>query len=275
MRTPITYYGGKQQLASTIVKAIPKHKIYVEPFVGGGAVFFSKEPSEVEVINDINSEMINFYQQVKNNFSILEQEVKISLHSRDLHRRAAVIYSNPDMFDPMKRAWAVWVLASQSFGSQLDGTFGYDRSGQTSKKISSKRETFTLDYAIRLQNVQIECADALRIIRSRDTKGTFFYCDPPYYNSDMGHYDGYTIEDFELLLKLLESIEGHFLLSSYPSDLLNTYINKNKWQSYSKKMTLSMSASKGNTRSKTEVLTCNYPVPQDVLTAVSGWKVEK
>ncbi len=96
------------------------------------------------------------------------------------------------MFDPLKRAWAVWVLATQSYGAKLAASFGYDRTGGTSKKIKNRREGFTEELAIRLQEVQVECADALRIIRSRDTHDTFFYLDPPYYNSDMGHYDGYT-----------------------------------------------------------------------------------
>lgn len=96
------------------------------------------------------------------------------------------------MFSRTKRAWAVWAQAAQSFSSMLDGTWGYDKAkGTTSAKITNKREAFTLDYSIRIQNVQIECTDALRIITSRDTKESFFYCDPPYFNSDCGHYDGY------------------------------------------------------------------------------------
>jgi DNA adenine methylase len=214
----------------------------------------------VEIINDINNELVNFYQVAQLNFSMLEQEIKISLHSRDIHRRATVVYSNPDMFDSLKRAWAVWVLSCQSFGAMLDGSFGYDRSGQTTAKIANKRESFTLDYAIRLQNVQIECADALRIIRSRDTEESFFYCDPPYFNSDCGHYDGYTVEDFELLLRTLEKIEGKFLMSSYPSPILAEYVKRNGWHSFQIKKTLSMSCSSGTTKKKIEVLTANYPI---------------
>ncbi|MGL4981777.1 MAG: DNA adenine methylase [Treponemataceae bacterium] len=59
MKTPISYYGGKQQLARTILSLIPEHKTYVEPFVGGGAIFFAKQPSSCEVINDTNCELIN------------------------------------------------------------------------------------------------------------------------------------------------------------------------------------------------------------------------
>lgn len=258
MKTPLTYYGGKQQLSARIVAMIPEHRIYVEPFVGGGAVFFAKPASPVEVINDINAELANFYSYVQRDFGLLEQEIRISLHSRDLHRRAQVIYSNPDMFDPLKRAWAVWVLANMSFGAKLDGSFGYDRSGTTSKKIAAKRDSFTEEMAIRLQRVQIECADALRIIRSRDTPETFVYADPPYVGTDQGHYDGYTEEDFESLLSCLAGLEGKFLLSSYPSKLLARYKQEHSWHSTEIDMALSMSAHSTKPRRKIELLTSNY-----------------
>lgn len=262
MKTPLTYYGGKQQLAKRIIELIPKHRLYCEPFVGGGAVFFQKPPSEVEVINDINNELVNFYEVCKRDFVSLEKEISITLHSRELHRQASVIYQNPDMFpDKVKRAWAVWVLASQSFASMLDQSFGYDRSGATTKKVSKKREAFTFEYAIRLQNVQIECADALRIIKSRDTKESFFYCDPPYVGTDMGHYDGYSEDDFSSLIKVLENIQGRFLLSTFRNEQLSAAIVRNGWSSFEIKMSKPMSRNKENKRgSKIEVLTANYPI---------------
>jgi len=259
MKTPISYYGGKQKLASTILKLIPEHKLYCEPFIGGAAVFFAKEQSEIEVINDTNKELINFYRTVQNDFTSLEKEVRITLHSRTQHRDANVIYNNPHMFSEVKRAWAVWVLASQSFSSKLDGSFGYDLSKNTmSKKITAKRNSFTEDYAIRLQNVQIECTDAIRIINSRDTAESFFYCDPPYYNSDMGHYDGYTLDDFERLLKTLSGIKGKFLLSSYPSPILKEYTKQMGWKTRQIEQTVSVSVVKKNQKKKLEVLTYNY-----------------
>ena len=263
MTTPITYYGGKQKLASKIIAIIPEHTLYCEPFIGGAAVFFAKQPSKVEVINDTNRELINFYRVVQNDFVDLEKEIRITLHSRDLFRKAKVIYNNPDMFSDIKRAWAVWCLASQGFASILDGTWGYDRSkNQTSKKITNKRDSFTEDYAIRLQNVQIECADALRIIRARDTKNAFFYCDPPYFNSDCAHYDGYSIEDFENLLKTLARIEGKFLMSSYPSPILKSYTQANGWHqvAFNQKVTVANNNSTKGQRGKVEVLTANYPI---------------
>lgn len=263
IKTPISYYGGKQKLATTILKLIPQHRLYGEPFVGGAAIFFAKEPSAVEVINDTNKELINFYRVVQQDYVSLEKHIQITLHSSDLHRKAMVINGNPDMFSEIQRAWAVWVLATQSFSSQLDGSWGYDiAKNTTTKKISNKRASFTENYAIRLQNVQIECTDAIRIIKSRDSRDSFFYCDPPYYNSDCAHYDGYTVEDYTRLLEVLSGIKGKFLLSSYPSPVLKRFKAEFGWHQIEieQKVSVANANSHKGRKSKTEVLTANYPL---------------
>lgn len=261
LKTPISYYGGKQKLATKIIELIPKHTLYCEPFLGGAAVFFAKQASNVEVINDTNKELINFYKVVQNDFVGLEKEIRISLHSRDLHRKASVIYNHPDMFSEIKRAWAVWVLSAQSFSAQLDASFGYDKGkNTTTKKIINNRDRFTEEMAIGMQNVCLESADALYVIKSRDTEESFFYCDPPYFNSDCGHYDGYSEQDFENLLKLLSGIKGKFLLSSYPSPLLMTYAKANGWHMWSVETGVSINNKSGYQKRKIEVLTANYPI---------------
>lgn len=260
-KTPITYYGGKQKLVPHIIPKIPEHTLYAEPFCGGAAIFFAKEQSEIEVLNDTNRELINFYRVVQQDFSSLEKEIRISLHSRDLHRKAWVIYNNPDMFSEVKRAWALWILSSQSFSANLEGPWGYDKSkNRTPKFIENKKKRFTEELAIRLQNVQLESTDALYVIRSRDTANSFFYCDPPYYNSDCGHYDGYSLEDFENLLKTLSQIKGKFLLSSYPSETLLKAVKKHRWHLWSIDQKVSVNAKSGYLKRKTEVLTANYPI---------------
>jgi DNA adenine methylase len=244
--------------------------LYSEPFIGGGALFWAKQKSEVEVINDTNRELINFYEIVQNEFVELEKMIRISLHSRSLHKDASVIYNNPHMLTRIQRAWALWTLAAQSFASMLDASWGYDKiKGTTAQKVNRKRQAFTEEYAVRLQNVHIECTDAIRIINSRDFKGAFFYCDPPYYNSDCGHYDGYSIEDFELLLKTLSKIEGKFLLSSYPSDLLKNYTKEFNWNTKTIEQTVSIANSTGKPqKKKIEVMTANFDLsnPKDDLT---------
>jgi DNA adenine methylase len=88
MRTPISYYGGKQQLAKTILRLIPPHRLYCESFLGGATIFFAKALSKVEIINDTNGELIIFYQAAKCDFSALEREIGLSLHSRRQHQHA-------------------------------------------------------------------------------------------------------------------------------------------------------------------------------------------
>ena len=259
LKTPISYYGGKQSLISEILPLIPPHKIYVEPFLGGGAVFFAKEPSEVEVINDTNLELINFYKICKNRFHELQSLVRITLYSRSIHDDAHIIYNKPNLFDEVRRAWAVWVLANQSFNSDLNGSWSINNLRSIgAKKLTKKKEVFIEDLAIRLQNTQIECIDALYIISNRDKEETFFYVDPPYFNANMGHYDGYTIEDFERLLQKLSQIKGKFLLSSYPSKTLEIYTNNFNW--YTKKIPKALTSPRGKNKRKIEVLTANYPI---------------
>lgn len=65
LRTPITYYGGKQRMLGYILPLIPDHTLYVEAFSGGAAVFFAKKPSKAEVINDLRGDVVNFYRICK------------------------------------------------------------------------------------------------------------------------------------------------------------------------------------------------------------------
>jgi DNA adenine methylase len=261
MKGLITYYGGKQKLAPIILQLIPEHTLYAEPFAGGAAIFFNKRPSDVEVLNDMNGELMNFYKVVKLRFDELYKLISVTLHSRKSHKHAWIIYNYPELFDEVKRAWAIWVLSMQSYAARLDGSWGFDiADGTTSKKISISRAEFTRMYSYRLEKVQLENADALYIIKSRDSENSFFYCDPPYYNSDLGHYKGYTKDDFNHLLQTLEGIKGKFLLSSYPSKLLEDYTKRNNWQQEQYQQFVTVNIKNGNPKKKIEVLTANYPL---------------
>jgi DNA adenine methylase len=143
--------------------------------------FLPKTIAQVEIMNDTTGEVVNFYRIMQNNFAELQKEIACSLHSRDLHRQARVVYENPDMFSQIKRAWAFWMLTNQGFRGMIGSQWAYDNYGRNTKSIKNKREDFTEKYAMRLQNVQIECCDALHVINVRDTDGPFFYLDPPYF----------------------------------------------------------------------------------------------
>jgi len=104
MKTPITYYGGKQKLASLIIGMIPEHKVYCEPFFGGGAVFFAKMPSFLECINDINEVLMTFYKvcMCEESFLKLQQLVVTTLHSESEWKRAKRIYAHPEGNDDIE-----------------------------------------------------------------------------------------------------------------------------------------------------------------------------
>lgn len=253
LKTPITYYGGKQNMLKYILPLIPKHSIYVEPFFGGGALFFAKEPAKVEFINDHDAEVINFYYVVKRKFKALKKEIDLTLHSEFQQKQAKEIYKNPKGHSEVKRAWALWVLSHESFYSILTNTWRCSKSRALGSHIQDRKETFNERYTKRLERTSIFCREALDVIRKADHEDAFHYIDPPYFQADMGHYGGYTRDDFERLLLLLSTIKGKFLLSSYPSDILSEHALKNSWHV----IELNLHRAAGGGR-KTEVLTMNY-----------------
>ena len=253
MKTPITYYGGKQLMLRYILPLIPKHKIYVEPFFGGGAVFWGKEPAKIEFINDINAEVVNFYKVLKQRFNDLKREIDLTLHSEFQQKQARSIYRNLSGHCEVKRAWALWVLSHQSFYSNLNNSWKCSKSCSFGCQLQARKESFSEEYSRRLEHTSIFCRDALDVIRKADREDAFHYIDPPCYNADMGHYGGYTLSDFEALLQLLSGLNGKFMLSSYPSEMLTKYANLHRW----KMIELELPRSAGGGR-KIEVLTMNY-----------------
>lgn len=257
--TPISYYGGKQSLLRHMLPLVPRHSIYTEAFCGGAALFFAKTPSEVEVINDLNSNLINFYKVLKNQFPELKKKIDATLHSRREHVFAQIVYDYPEFFNDVVRAWALWVLSKQSFASKLDGSWGYDISHNTmSKKITNCKNSFTTELAKRLENAQIENTDALRIIKSRDCVEAFHFVDPPYVGTDCGHYKGYSDADFEKLLQLLSTIKGKFMLTMFPHEMITKFAKYNGWIIHEVERTIS--ASKTKRRKQIEIMVCNYEI---------------
>lgn len=243
-------------MASLINSIIPEHQLYCEPFFGGGAVFFLKPKSKGECINDMNGHVVNFYRVCASDFPTLRLLVTQTPHSRKVHREAEFILKNPEAFSELRRAWAFWVQCIMSYSSKLLGGYAYDRLGKCPTTTDNKRLSFNKSIKDRLSRVDIECNDALKIIKSRDSSETFHYIDPPYFNSDCGHYKGYTEQDFKNLLECLQGLKGKFLLSSYPSELLQGYTDKNDWFVHS--IQKKVAVTKHTDKLKTEVLTGNY-----------------
>jgi DNA adenine methylase len=257
LKTPISYYGGKQTMLPHILPLIPKHTVFTEAFCGGCAVLFAKEPAPCEIINDTNKELINFYRVAQIDYEALKREIDASLHSRDLHTHARHIMTHPQFFTPVQRAWAVWIGSKLGFASMLDGTFGYDRSGTTNLKLFNAKDNFTEMLCQRLSHVIIESEDGKNVIQRYDTAEAFHFVDPPYVNSDCGHYTGsFSEENFAELLDILTRVKGKFMLTMFPHDLLREYISRHGWHTH--KIERSITASKDSRRRQEEWMVTNY-----------------
>lgn len=257
MKTPITYYGGKQTMLKHILPLIPLHKVYTEAFCGGAAVLFAKRPSEAEIINDLNMDLTTFYWVAKVNYQELKTEVDKTLHSRDMHIHATHILNYPQFFTQAQRAWAVWTLCKISFASRIDGSFGYDFEGSMPKMLANAKDELTEQLCARLEKVTIENRDALKVITCYDSLNTFHFVDPPYINSDCGHYEGtFNEQNMEDLLKLLEKVKGKFMLTMFPLPMIEEYANKNSWIIHRIERTIS--AAKTYRRKQEEWIICNY-----------------
>jgi len=188
IKTPISYYGGKINMLPYILPLIPEHKVYVEPYFGGGAVFRAKTPSKVEIVNDIDGNVVNFYEVLKKNFPALQSKIDITLHSRDTYRKALLIYQMPWLFrdDNVIRAWAFYVATNQGFVHRI-GSRACDKQ-KKAQTIRNKVDQFSEKLSERLRLTQIESHPAHKVMLSRDSEDTFFYLDPPYIGSNQGHY---------------------------------------------------------------------------------------
>lgn len=218
MKPPISYYGGKQRMSSKIVPLIPRHTVYVEPFAGGAAVFFAKPWPKVtntnhyrEVLNDKDKRIINFYQQLRDNGQALCDKLALTPYSEAEHKTAKDL----DCEDKLEAARRYYVNVQQSFSNVLNSGWRRQIFSRNSATTWANKVNQLPDYIDRMASVYIASDDALKIIKQWDSPQTFFYCDPPYPRADQGHYNGYTIADFQALIDTLKNVQGSFILSNY------------------------------------------------------------
>jgi len=222
---PLRYFGGKWRIASWVMKHFPPHTTYVEPFSGGASVLFRKEPSTYEVINDINHELITFFDVLRSRTDELLEAIVLTPLSRYEHRRA----HDRDTDDPLEVARRVYIRSRQSFGSS-EGKYssGWRYQGDSKRGTTIVDEWQKFDHlvaaACRLKNVQIECDDAMAVIDRFDSADTLFYVDPPYvwdtrYNKQDMYKNELSDEDHRALAQVLHEVKGMVVLSGYKSDL--------------------------------------------------------
>jgi DNA adenine methylase len=183
MRTPspINWFGGKSRLASKIVQHFPTHRTYCEPFGGSAAVLLAKDPSKVEVYNDIDRELVHFFVVLRDPsmFAKLRRAVENTLYAR-----AEFELAKQRCDDPVEAARRFFVRQRQSFGG-IGRVWSYSvknsHGGMASGVRRWQRGIEGLPAAHRrLERVQIENDDWRAVISRYDSAETLFFLDPPY-----------------------------------------------------------------------------------------------
>src|SRR3954451_23006941 len=111
---PLAYIGGKNRLAKKIISLLPEHTTYVEPFAGGAQVFFNKKPSRVEVLNDLNEDIVNFFRVCQSHYEELIRCLRFAVASRRIHE---LLTETPtQILTDIQRAARFFYLQKNSFG---------------------------------------------------------------------------------------------------------------------------------------------------------------
>lgn len=207
LKPPICRMGGKSKLRKTIIEMVPEHKCYVELFFGAGWVYFGKEPSKVEVINDIDKELINLFKMIKYHAPEIERMLEYEFSGRDIFEE----YKNAtiDQLTEINRSIRFLYLISQSFAGK-GNHYGYGTSTRPSPQIFYKDVLTELKG--RLRNTYVENLSFEKIIDKYDREHTFIFADPPYLETT-GYGNEFGEKEHLLLRDKLRNLKGKFLLT--------------------------------------------------------------
>jgi len=218
LKAPFIWQGGKTKSLKHLMDHIPYTKVYVEPFGGSGAVLLARRASKLEVFNDRNSGLIDFYLALKGSrFEELMETIRYTLSSRELFAKYQGSYI--DTKDPIERA-AMWFYLQQTSFAGLGRSWGRATSHKVinANKIHKNLPDFPAIHD-RLKNVQIENLDFEKCLVDYDSPETVFYLDPPYLNTKNLYTYEWTRDDQLRLLKRIFECEGTVILSGYTEPL--------------------------------------------------------
>ncbi|MCD8492189.1 MAG: DNA adenine methylase [Geovibrio sp.] len=212
MNSFIPWLGGKSRLAKTIITKIPEHQCYVEAFAGAGNVFFRKEPSKAEVLNDLNSDLVNLYRVVKHHLAEFINQFRYVLVARDEFKRLMEV--PPNTLTDIQRAARFYYIVKNSYGGKAHKpTYGYSTTRPPRLNLLRIEQDIS-DAHLRLCKANIENLPYQDCIKRYDRAETFFYIDPPYFGcEDVYGENLFTVDDFRLLADILRGIKGKCMVS--------------------------------------------------------------
>lgn len=210
MASPIIpWIGGKRRLADLLLPRFPAHACYVEVFAGGAALFFLRNPAEVEVINDVNGDLVNLYRVVKSHLEEFVRQFKWAISSREVFKWLQD--TPPETLTDIQRAARFYYLQHQAFGGRVSGqSWG---TATTAPPVNLLRIEETLSTAhLRLASAYIEHLDWAACMDRYDRPHTLFYCDPPYWETE-GYGVPFPWTEYERLATKMKALKGKAILS--------------------------------------------------------------
>jgi DNA adenine methylase len=206
----VPWIGGKRRLAKHILPLLPEHSCYVEPFAGAAAIFFMKEPAKVEVLNDVNSDLINLYRVVQHHLDEFVRQFRWALTSRELFGWLKA--TPPATLTDIQRAARFFYLQKLAFGAKVEGqTFGTATTSPGRLNLLRMEEDLSAVH-LRLHQVTIEHLDWGTCVQRYDRAHTLFYLDPPYWGTE-GYDVAFGLEQYDRMAELLKSMKGRAVVS--------------------------------------------------------------
>lgn len=206
----VPWIGGKRRLAKHILPLFPEHTCYVEPFAGAAALFFLKEPAKVEVLNDVNSDLVNLYRVVQHHLDEFMRHFRWALTSREIFGWLKA--TPPATLTDIQRAARFFYLQKHAFGGKVEGrTFGTATSSPARLNLLRMEEDLSAVH-LRLHQVTIERLDWAACVERYDRSHTLFYLDPPYWGTE-GYEVPFGIEQYGRMAALLKSMKGKAVVS--------------------------------------------------------------
>jgi DNA adenine methylase len=223
MKPPVSYPGGKAMLADWIVRLLPEHDAYVEPFFGGGSVLLAKSRSRAELVNDLDGSVVAFWRALRDRPDELAVALAATPYARE-ELRGAAADREPD--DDIERARRFAVRAMQGRNSAGSSDWRFDLSGAANTSLA--RTWLNLPgrvraVAARLQGVAIENRPAIEVValasRGAHPGRVLIYADPPYLGVPSLYTVPFTEADHAEMLDGLIAHPGPVVISGYASDL--------------------------------------------------------
>jgi DNA adenine methylase len=208
------YPGGKTSYVDEIVRQFPEHRRFVEPFGGSAAVLLNKPSSYIEVFNDLNSDIVHFFEVVRERKEELQEWLRRTPFSRELHEKwGRAFYQGERPDDDLEHAGRWYYLRYTQYGGKVDRFSGFKTSIKRNEARSLWGATEHLDEVVaRLQDVILENQDYRKVVDRYDRPDTLFYFDPPYFETTYNYY-GTGEFDHQQLAEVLTEIEGYWICS--------------------------------------------------------------